>query len=76
MQPHEEQAGHYERENDSIAETQMSDIADIICKGEGKTLEFKETLPSGESLARTAAAFFTHGGTVLAYGIDIIFKRR
>ena len=35
----------------------MSDITDIIRKGEGKTLEFKETLPGGESLARTAVAF-------------------
>ena len=35
----------------------MLDIADIIRKGGGKTLEFKETLPSGEILRRTAVTF-------------------
>jgi ATP-dependent DNA helicase RecG len=48
----------------------MSDIADIIRKGEGKTLEFKETLPSGESLARTAVAFSNMAGGKIIIGIE------
>lgn len=48
----------------------MSDIADIIRKGEGKTLEFKETLPGGESLARTAVAFSNMAGGKIIIGIE------
>ena len=48
----------------------MSDIADIIRKGEGKTLEFKETLPSGESMARTAVAFSNMAGGKIIIGIE------
>jgi ATP-dependent DNA helicase RecG len=48
----------------------MSDIADFIRKGEGKTLEFKETLPSGESLARTAVAFSNMAGGRIIIGIE------
>ena len=48
----------------------MSDIEDIIRKGEGKTLEFKETLPGGESLARTAVAFSNMAGGKIIIGIE------
>jgi ATP-dependent DNA helicase RecG len=48
----------------------MSDITDIIRKGEGKALEFKETLPSGESLARTAVAFSNMAGGKIIIGIE------
>ena len=48
----------------------MPDIADIIRKGEGKTLEFKETLPSGENIARTAVAFSNMAGGKIIIGIE------
>ncbi|MBU4371512.1 MAG: helix-turn-helix domain-containing protein [Syntrophaceae bacterium] len=48
----------------------MPDIADIIRKGEGKTLEFKETLPGGEILARTAVAFSNMAGGKIIIGIE------
>jgi ATP-dependent DNA helicase RecG len=48
----------------------MSDIDCIIRKGEGKTLEFKETLPGGESLAKTAVAFSNMAGGKIIIGIE------
>lgn len=48
----------------------MSDIDGIIRKREGKTLEFKETLPGGESLARTAVAFSNMAGGKIIIGIE------
>jgi len=47
----------------------MLDIADIIRKGGGKTLEFKETLPS-EILRRTAVAFSHMAGGKIIIGIE------
>ena len=48
----------------------MLDIADIIRKGGGKTLEFKETLPSGEILRRTSVAFSHMAGGKIIIGIE------
>ncbi|MFZ4438853.1 MAG: helix-turn-helix domain-containing protein [Syntrophales bacterium] len=54
----------------------MPDIADITRKGEGRTLEFKETLPSGESLVRTAVAFSNMPGGKIIIDNEELIKRQ
>ena len=40
-----------------------------IARGEGKTLEFKETLPASERLAKTLIAFANTGGGKILFGV-------
>ena len=45
-------------------------LAEQIQKGENKTLEFKETLPQNESIAKTVVAFSNTAGGKLIIGIN------
>ena len=44
-------------------------ILEQIARGEGKTLEFKETLPASERLAKTLIAFANTGGGKILFGV-------
>ncbi|OQY58367.1 MAG: hypothetical protein B6245_12225 [Desulfobacteraceae bacterium 4572_88] len=48
----------------------MSDISRLIKKGEGKTTEFKETLPGKGGLVKTAVAFSNTAGGKILVGIE------
>ena len=48
----------------------MSDILTQIKSGESKTLEFKESLPKNESIAKTAIAFSNTSGGKLIIGVN------
>lgn len=48
----------------------MSEIKNIIASGEGKTVEFKVSLPGGDSLARTVIAFSNMAGGKILVGIE------
>ncbi len=48
----------------------MNDILRQIQNGENKNLEFKETLPKNESIAKTAIAFSNTGGGKLIIGVN------
>ncbi len=48
----------------------MSDIRRLIQKGEGKTIEFKETLPKKSGLTKTAVAFSNTAGGKILVGIE------
>lgn len=48
----------------------MSDILEQIKNGENKTLEFKETLPKNDSIAKTVVAFSNTSGGKLIVGIN------
>lgn len=48
----------------------MSDITKFIRKGEGKTIEFKKTLPQKGSLSRTAIAFSNTAGGKILIGVE------
>lgn len=48
----------------------MSKIENIIVRGEGKTVEFKVSLPRGDSLARTVIAFSNMAGGKILVGIE------
>ena len=41
-----------------------------IARGEGKTLEFKETLPASERLAKTLIAFANTGGGKILFAVS------
>lgn len=44
-------------------------VLDAIAKGEGKTLELKESLPKNEAIAKTVVAFSNSGGGKLIIGV-------
>jgi len=48
----------------------MSELKDLIVKGESKTLEFKETLPSSEKIAKTIIAFSNSAGGRIILGVN------
>ena len=50
----------------------MSNITHLISKGEGKTIEFKKTLPQKGSLSRTAIAFSNTAGGKILIGVEDI----
>jgi len=45
-------------------------VQEVINQGESKTLEFKETLPKGDSLAKTVVAFANTSGGKIIIGIN------
>lgn len=46
------------------------DIIERIKKGEGKTLEFKEKMPSGDQIAKTLTAFSNTAGGKIVIGVN------
>lgn len=46
-----------------------NNLIDLITQGENKTLEFKETLPKNESIAKTVVAFSNTSGGRLIIGV-------
>ncbi|HOD41777.1 MAG TPA: putative DNA binding domain-containing protein [Candidatus Wallbacteria bacterium] len=46
------------------------DIIEQIKKGEGKTLEFKEKMPSGDQIAKTLTAFSNTAGGKIVIGVN------
>ena len=50
----------------------METLSDIIRKGESKTLEFKEQIPSNLSIAKTVIAFSNTAGGKLIIGVRFI----
>ena len=47
-----------------------NNLIDLIAQGENKTLEFKETLPKNESIAKTVVAFSNTSGGRLIIGVN------
>ena len=45
-------------------------ILELIEKGESKTAEFKETLPGGDTIAKTVIAFSNTAGGKIIIGVD------
>jgi predicted HTH transcriptional regulator len=54
----------------------MSKIKEWIKKGEGKTIEFKRTLPDGNHIAKTVIAFSNMAGGKIIIGIEDIIAGR
>ena len=48
----------------------MTALAALIAQGEGKHLEFKETLPGGRVLAKSVVAFSNMGGGKIIVGVE------
>ncbi len=48
----------------------MNNITELINQGESKTLEFKESLPKNDSIAKTAIAFSNTSGGKLIIGVN------
>lgn len=48
----------------------MSKIKRLIKKGEGKTIEFKRTLPDGNNMAKTVIAFSNMAGGKIIIGVE------
>ena len=48
----------------------MAEIKKLIKKGEGKTIEFKRTLPDGNHIAKTVIAFSNMAGGKIIIGIE------
>ena len=48
----------------------MTDFEKIILKGEGKTLEFKAQLPTGNSIAKSAISFSNMAGGKIIIGVE------